>query len=171
MDKWHPFPLNAEKKGDYIVRLLMYAGLWSMIACAAMPVAAQNPAPDDPAVLLGYFSLHQAINQAAAQDPSLRHAAASMVGISDSDFAVITRIADSVISDVRSITNEASSRPVDRLAARQVQVQTGRRVAAALVSGLSAVRQQLSPNSWAALHKYINGPYRANLRSYRVPAQ
>lgn len=153
------------------MRLLMYAGLWSMVAYAAMPVSAQIPAPDNPAVLLGYFSLHQAIDRAAAQGPSLRHAAASMIAISDSDFAVVARIADSVISDIRRITTEASYRPVDRLAARQVQVQTGRRVADALVSGLSAVRQELSQNSWAALHKYINGSYRANLRSYRVPGQ
>lgn len=134
------------------------------VLCSAGTVAAQNVAPDDPGLLLGYFSLHHALDQAAAKDPSLRHYAASMMGITDADFATVARIAESVIAAVQKIS---FAHPIDAAAAHHADTQ--RR--AALTSALNAIHQQLSPTSWAALHGYINGAYRANARFRRAGVQ
>ena len=128
------------------------------------PATAQTLAPDDPGLLLGYFSLHHAIDQAAATDPSLRHSAASMMGISDAEFVAVARISEAVLADVQKIS---STHPTETAAVRQADTQ--RRTA--LVSALNAVHQQLSPSGWAALHQYINGAYRANLRFRRATVQ
>jgi hypothetical protein len=150
-----------------LVRILAFTRALPLILCAAGPATTQTLAPDDPAVLLGYFSLEHAIEQAAAKDPSLRESAASMMGISESEFAVVARIADSVLADVQNITTEASLHPTNPAAERQFE--TRRR--AVLLAGLNTLHQQLSPDGWTALHGYINGRYRANLRFRRVAAQ
>lgn len=149
-----------------LARILAFTGALRIILFTAVATA-QTLAPDDPAVLLGYFTLEHAIDQATTKDPSLRESAASMMGISESEFAVVARVADSVLADVQSITKEASLHSTSPAAERQLE--TRRR--AVLLAGLNALHQQISPDGWTALHGYINGRYRANLRFHKVATQ
>ena len=128
---------------------------------------AQPLPPDDPAVLLGYFSLHHALDEAAATNPSLRHDAAVMMGISDADFTLAARIANSVLGQVQSISRTVSATRIDISTARQIEA----RRKAALLSGLNGLREQLPSRDWEALHRFINVTYRAGLRSEIIPAR
>jgi hypothetical protein len=127
---------------------------------------------DDPGVLWGYFSLHLAIeHQAAAQDPSLRHSAALMMGITDADFALLTRVAQSVETNIRDISNEevavlGSAAPAG--ASGDIAKQFRVRREAALMVGLKAAQNRLTAQSWNALRAYINGRYRNSVRNQTV---
>ena len=127
----------------------------------------QTVPPDDPAVLLGYFSLHHALNEAATTNPTLRQDAATMMGISEAEFTLAARIADSVLAQIRSISLGVSAQRLDLATAREVD---GRRKAA-LISGLAALHKQLPASSWETLHRYINVTYRAGLRSQVIPVR
>ena len=89
-----------------------------------------------------------------------------MMGITEADFTVVARIADSVLGDVKAITQQAaaSTNRGDQVAERQFEL----RRQAVLLSGLNAVREQLSPTSWSALHSYINDRYRTRVQAHSV---
>ena len=150
------------------MRLILYCSMAvTIILWAAQVGLAQTPPPDDPLVLLGYFNLHHAIDEAATNNSSLRHDAAVMMGISDADFALAARVASSVLAQCRTISRNASADRIDLSTVRQIET----RRKAALLSGLKALRDQLPPRSWEALHRYINVTYRAGLRSETIPAR
>jgi hypothetical protein len=111
----------------------------------------ENLPPDDPAVLLGYFSLHHALDKAATTHPSMRHDAAVMMGISDADFTRAAAIAESVLAQLRNNSPGETPTRHDLSTSRQLEARRN----GALVSGVDALRAQLPPRSWEALHRYI----------------
>jgi hypothetical protein len=144
--------------------------LLAHVSFAQTPV---TPGIDAPALLLGYFSLHLAIDQQAAVDSSLRHSAANMMGITDADFALISRVARSLMTDMRNIRSEEAAAPrgaATAATARDIAQRFKVRREAALTSALRAMQNQMSAQSWNALRDYINGRYRNSVHSQAVTA-
>jgi hypothetical protein len=125
---------------------------------------------DDPALLLGYFSLHLEIDRAAVQDPSLRNSAALMMGITGADFAAVSRTALPLLAEIQSIAVEEAAflRGVSRTGPAQNFASFNARRKIALTSALKTIQSQISPQSWNALHSYINGRYRNSIQSRSI---
>jgi len=148
-----------------------FLACWFCATALVFVASAQNRVTDDSAVFQGYLALHLAIDQAAEQDPSLRHSTALMIGISDADFQIVTSIARSLSMELRNIASEetANAQSSDSTAslANRARAFNARRQAASL-SAVKIIESRPSANSWFALRAYISGRYRGSIQARPV---
>lgn len=136
-------------------------------AQSAASVSATVIEADSPDLYFGFFQLQLAISQASKADPAIARSAAHMMGISDTDFASVSAVAESVVAELQGLREQelAARRIADGANLSEITKSFEGRHVSALKSGIARLQSQLPRDRWLALRNYVNGPYRSSIHS------
>ena len=150
----------------YLWKSASLAGL--ALVCAASLGFAQTgfstPAPNSPAVILGFLKFHTAVadqikNGPAKSRDALASAARKSLGVSEAEFGAVTRECQNTLAGYRA-SSAVKTKDARTATSNREQI---------LQAGLARILAGLSAESASNLTAYMNGPFRSSIRS--VPAQ
>ncbi len=167
-------PFKSRAKLSSVVAVLLYLALGGASLPAQAPTAM---ASDDPEIYFGYFYLIKAISTdilATADSERAKlftQGAASTFGVSVEDFAATVAACRAATSQLDALNARARQYVREQKGAADISVlrQFSAERLAIVQSGIRALQAAVSGQGWAALHAYINGPYRAGIARKEAP--
>jgi hypothetical protein len=142
--------------------LLVVASLPFCLVDASAQTTWSTPSANSPAVVLGYMRFHLALANAinnSSPNPSrdLNAAAQETLGLSAAEFKIVTQRCQAALNDYAAAGNLRRNAATIRQQQEQV-----------LTSYFAGLLSQLSPSGAAHLTAYLNGPFRASIRTKQV---
>jgi len=148
------------------------------LSAQQQPGQAASQIPNDsPALFRQFFQFHATFTEwlttrkagkSPAQISDLDRKSAAAFGLREADYELVSAATAAIAGELRAIDQEQISHANARARFEQhpvpavlQQLETRRQEAVA--RGTARVQQTLTPEAWAALRGYINGPYRSGI--------